>query len=182
MKLITKHQLMKLRIFWAKYSQTLLISMIVIFTGGSMVLLAYQGHQINQQGEQNRAYNASQLAAIKDVVDKLQVNSNNRTEQIQTLTDHIDCIATFFAQADRSKVVLENLDQCILRNTQTGAGTGATVQNPKASSGGNNQSPAPTQAPKQPEQAQPTPAATLPPAIETCTINILGIKAFCSTQ
>lgn len=177
-KIDIHHKYMQLKKWWVLHSSTVLIIIIALFSGGSMVLLAYQGHKISQQATASKTYNQQQLDAIKKVVDQIQLSGQNRSEQIKTLTEHIDCIATFFAQTDRSQIVLKNLDECILTNAQTGSQTAADPPTTKS----NNSSPKPASQPAKSNPPANTGDDQTPPpadAPKNCTIDLLGLHLLC---
>lgn len=47
-----------------------------------------------------------------NITKQLQSNSAQRTQQIQTLTDHIDCIVTLFGQPNRQELKISDIQNC----------------------------------------------------------------------
>lgn len=104
------------------------------------------------------------LVQIKSVADKLDHNSAQRTDQINQLNKHLDCIVAFFTDGNRSQKAIADIDTCTLKNTATGqtssplAPTGVLTPSSSTSSG------APTQQTTTGSVTNPTTTSSPPPS------------------
>lgn len=79
----------------------------------------------------------------QETIDAVKASGDQRTKQLQTVNDHIDCIASFFNFRNRAQSVITDLDQCKVESFD---GTSTTLPTNK------NAQPQPQQ---QPAQTQP---------------------------
>lgn len=83
---------------------------------GMFAMLAIQQSKLQEQSDQNKLI----LTQIKSVTESLSRNAATRTEQINGIDKHLDCIVDFFAQADRASKSITDIDTCELKDTKTG--------------------------------------------------------------
>jgi len=113
------------------------------------------------------------ITATSDIAKQLQTNSAQRTQQIQSLTDHIDCIVTLFGRTDRQSLKISDIQNCKIVTTfdepvSTSNGGSSNTTTPKKTT---------SNPPKSPQSSPPaTPPAQSPqPAPQPCSVKILFV-------
>lgn len=109
--------------FWRSNTVTIGIVIIVIAFGTILFLQAEATSKLQEQTKQQTQI----LSQLKGVTDQLNNGAKQRTQQIATLTAHIDCIVLFFSQPDRSSVSIADINTCTLQDTKTGATSSSTA-------------------------------------------------------
>lgn len=109
--------------FWRRNTVTIGVVIIVMAFGSILFLQAVATSKLQEQSRQN----AQVLSQLKGLTDQLASSSKQRTQQIATLTTHIDCIVTFFGQKDRSQSAIDDIDTCTIKNIQTGGTTNTGI-------------------------------------------------------
>lgn len=140
--------------FWRSNTVTIGIVIIVIAFGTILFLQAEATSKLQKQTQQQTEI----LSQLKGVTDQLNKGAAQRTQQIATLTTHIDCIVTFFSQPDRSNTAISDINTCTLKNSSTGTSTQPQVPNSNST--------APSSTPSQTSTSAPaaTPAPTPSPS------------------
>lgn len=100
------------------------------------------------------------LDEVKGITEAIATAANQRTEQINGIDRHLDCIVLFFTTEDRAARKITDIDTCQLENTETGN----VLSRPQASVATPQPQTTPTpQSTPQPEAQEPeTPASEAP--------------------
>lgn len=59
------------------------------------------------------------IEQVKAVADKIDSSSQQRTQQIQSINDHLDCIVQFFSQSERDSKAIANIETCQVKAAAT---------------------------------------------------------------
>lgn len=149
---------------------TIGIVIIVVAFGTILFLQASATSKLQQQTRQQTQI----LSQLKGVTEQLNHGAAQRTQQIQTLTAHIDCIVTFFSQPDRSSTSISDIDTCTLQNTKTGGSTSGTISPTSTATpptNTNSSTNAATPVVPTPPAATTTPEATQPSFLDRLVVN-----------
>jgi hypothetical protein len=122
-----------LRGFWRRNATTIALVVILCVAGSILYIQALATAKLQQQIEGQQAI----ITQIKGVTDQINTSSKQRTEQIDQLNKHLDCVVTFFTQKDRTQKAINDIETCTVKNTSTGS-----ISGPKASSSGTTSTPA----------------------------------------
>lgn len=142
--------------FVRRNNLTIGFCIIAIALGTILFMLAAATAELQHQQDTENTI----LSQIKGVTDQLNTNAKDRTDQINQLNRHLDCIVLFFTDPNRSQKTISDIDTCTLKNTNTGttqsfpqnSGTvnGATQApntQPNTSNNTKTSTPAPSEAP-----------------------------------
>lgn len=99
------------------------LGVIVMAFGAILLLLADSQSKLAQQNEQDKKV----LLELKAVTEQISKAAATRTEQINGIDRHLDCIVAFFAQPDRSQKAIANIETCQLQDIDTGETQSATL-------------------------------------------------------
>lgn len=104
--------------FWRSNAVTIGIVIIVIAFGTILFFQAEATSKLQEQTKQQTEI----IDQIHAVTSQLSKSSQQRTQQIATLTAHIDCIVTFFSQPqeERTQTAIDDISTCTLKNSSTG--------------------------------------------------------------
>lgn len=157
--------------FWRSNTTTIGIVIIVIAFGTILFLQAVATSKLQEQTKQQTQI----LSQLKGVTDQLNRGAAQRTQQIATLTAHIDCIVTFFSQQDRTSTAIADINTCTLKNSNTGTSTQTqptpSSTAPAATTPTNNSTSSTSPAPSTPSTATPTPEAAQPSFLDRLVVN-----------
>lgn len=109
----------KLNLWLRANASYLSLTVIILCFGSILLMLASNQHQQQLQADNE----AKILIQIKDITDQLSKNAATRTDQINGIDRHLDCIVAFFAQPDRANKSITDIDTCELQDTNTGTQT-----------------------------------------------------------
>ena len=113
--------------FWRRNATTVALVIIICVAGSILYIQAVATAKLQQEIEGQQQI----ITQIKGVTDQINASSKQRTDQINQLNRHLDCVVTFFTQKDRTQKAINDIETCTVTNTATG-----TVSPPKASSSG----------------------------------------------
>lgn len=95
------------------------LTIIVVAMGAILLFQTIALNKLQVQSDQNNKI-ISQIQGLE----KTQVkNASIRTDQINSLNRHLDCIVTFFSNPDRSQTAIADIDTCTLQDIKTGTTT-----------------------------------------------------------
>lgn len=134
-------------LWFREYGVHISLAVIVIAFGAILLLLAGSQSRLAEQSEQSKKI----LLQLKGVTDQISASSQQRTEQINDLNAHMDCIVAFFSQEDRTQKSIDDIETCSLKNSSTGR-----TEVPKASANTNSETPTS-------QQSQPVPTTPAAP-------------------
>ena len=83
----------------------------VIFTSLLLILFLVAKTAANQTEVLDRQ------TVILDTINK---NSKTRSQQIQRLSDRMDCFFIYFSKPNRQNLVISDIDKCVIESTETG--------------------------------------------------------------
>lgn len=99
------------------------LTIIVVAMGAILFFQTIALNKLQVQSNQN-----NKIIGQIQGLEKTQVkNSVIRTNQINELNRHLDCIVTFFSQQDRSTTAIADIDTCTLQDTKSGTTTTPTL-------------------------------------------------------
>lgn len=101
------------------------------------------------------------VSQTQAILRTLSTNAATRTQQIDSLNKHIDCLALFFAQPDRTTKSISNIETCTV--VTSNGKTSVIFQPPLTPTATPTSSPAATPAPATAPVKQTAPAATPAP-------------------
>lgn len=116
-----------LRGFWRRNATTIALVVILCVAGSILYIQAVATAKLQEEVEGQQQL----IAQVKGITERINDNSKQRTDQIDQLNRHLDCVVTFFTQKDRTQKAIDNIESCTVKNTATGQ-----VSPPKASSSG----------------------------------------------
>jgi hypothetical protein len=118
--MITPSKALRLSRLWLRSNTVnIAVSIIVLTTLCSLGLIALQQSKIQQEISTDQQI----LKGIEVVTNKLTTGSATRIAQYNELNKHLDCLAAFFNQSDRSTKAITDIDSCTLLDTKTGVST-----------------------------------------------------------
>lgn len=149
------------------------LTVIVMAMGSILFFQTLALNKLQVQANQNHTI-ISQIQTLEATQVK---NSVIRTNQIDQLNRHLDCIVTFFTQPDRSTTAITDINTCTLQDTKTGttnttnpAGTSSSTTKSSSSTPSDQSVVTPTQSSTTPStSATTTPVATTTPPTTTTT-------------
>ena len=97
------------------------IFIIVMTFSGILLLQAYSISQVIQGNNQNYQI----IQQLNDLTARLVKNGITRTDQINGIDKHLDCVAAFLSQPYRINTSISDIEKCQLLNTKTGIITNA---------------------------------------------------------
>jgi hypothetical protein len=142
----------------AEHKLRLLEALDVFKAVGIAILLILAIQTLHKQGQE--------IEATNKIVSQLNANSHHSTSQINSLQQHIDCIATLFRQPNRAQLTITDLKNCQLTNTNSGET--AVIAPPAQSSPAADSTSQPTTSDKAPSSAPKR------PLLCTVTLKLLG--------
>lgn len=157
--------------FWRSNTLTIGIVVIVMAFGTILFLQASATSKLQEQTQQQTLI----LSQLRGVADKLNKGAAQRTQQIATLTAHIDCIVTFFSQPQsaRSSTAIADIDTCTLKNSATGTSSSTQPSStaPAATTPTTNTPSSTTAAPSTTGTTPSTPEAAKPSFLDRVIVN-----------
>lgn len=128
-----------------------------VLTAGLAVLLVIG--LITLQGVNNQlAQQKKLLTSQQQILSQIQKSSNQRTQQLADLQQHIDCIVALFQQPDRSELTISDLENCKINRDNTSSYNGASA--PAQSAPAKTSTPSTGASNKQPAKSPSKPAKT----------------------
>lgn len=154
------------------FGAILIIGLTVLVVIG---LVTLQGVN-NQLKQQKRLLDSQQ-----QILSQIKASSDQRTQQLQELNDHIDCIASFFDGRTRTGAAITNLDECVITsdsgvtsNPKAPGSSDTAAEQPKTSNNSPSSNNTPPGKPSKPETPAPTGIRRVP--LVNGLLNFLGIK------
>jgi hypothetical protein len=115
-------------------------AVIILAFGTILLMLANSQSKLAEQSEQNKQV----LLQLKSVTEQIGKSATSRTDQINGIDRHLDCIVAFFAQPDRSQKLIADIETCRVQDNKTAKTLTPAITTPVTPS---NQAPTATQAP-----------------------------------
>lgn len=118
--------------FWRRNTITIAVVIVIIAFGTILFLQALATSQI----ENTQTTDAQILNQMKSVVAELDnntkqlgVNAQQRSAQINTLTQRLNCIFFFFSSQnpDRAQKAIDDINTCTISSITSSSGSGATI-------------------------------------------------------
>lgn len=150
------------------------LALMVFMVSTAITIGILAGFQIktNSKVDRQLQLQGKLLTQQADVLAAIKANGDQNSEQLQKVSDHIDCIAAFFNSRDRTSAVITDLNQCSIERLDGSTATlpkTNTFAQPDADSGTQSGGQSPQNS--QQNQANPTPSQPVePPPAE-----VLGI-------
>lgn len=99
---------------WLRANSVYISSTIIIVAFGAILLmLADSQSRLIEENKQNQQV----LQQLKGVAEQISNATTSRTDQINGIDRHLDCIVTFFSQADRSQKAIADIETCRVKDT-----------------------------------------------------------------
>lgn len=153
----------RIRSYLRTHSVIIAVSVITLAFMAILTLQAIATSQLQTEVQTQQQI----VAQTKTILGQLSKNAATRTSQIEQLNKHIDCIALFFAQPDRTSKTISNIETCTVITTN-GKTTVIFQPNPTpvaVKSAASTSTPAPTPAPVKQPAAAATPAPSPHPVV-----------------
>ena len=105
--------------YFRRNATTIGIVIVIISLGA---ILGIQSVALNRLQDQAHATERV-LSSVEKVTAQINSDGIQRTEQINELSRHLDCIVQFFSQPDRSSKAIANINSCELESITSGVST-----------------------------------------------------------
>ena len=103
--------------FVRRNSVAIAFVVIAIVLGLILLMVASSNAKLQKQVDAQQAT----LNGIADITDQIAAAAAQRTEQINGIDRHLDCIVLFFTTEDRANRKITDIDTCQTVNTETGS-------------------------------------------------------------
>ena len=118
------------------------IALLIFMLSTALAISVLAGFQIKTNAKVNRQLVLAnqQLKKQGEILSAVKASGDERTKQLEQVNQHVDCIAAFFNQRNRTNATITDLDQCSIEHFSGTAGMAAKAKAaPKAGSSSNPQ-------------------------------------------